>query len=170
MRTPHRLAPLKVAVALVALLFGACDRHDADETADDFILMLDQLDDAIQSFINGEPSAFKALWSQSGDVTLSGGLGGEIERGWESISARLERVSAMHSSHETSEYRAERVSWQSSEALGYLVQHERIQLETAGDDSASRAYRVTMVFRRESDGWRIVHRQADSHTVSEMVD
>ena len=47
--------------------------------------------------------------------------------------------------------------------LAYLVQNEHLRYrvpQTKAD--ATRDYRVTMVFRRESGQWRIVHRQADS--------
>jgi ketosteroid isomerase-like protein len=34
---------------------------------------------------------------------------------------------------------------------------------------SSRDYRVTMVFRREAAGWRIVHRQADTLLTNQMT-
>jgi ketosteroid isomerase-like protein len=47
--------------------------------------------------------------------------------------------------------------------LGYVVQLEHIRFHAPGQAQESRRdYRVTMVFRREAKGWRIVHRQADS--------
>jgi hypothetical protein len=32
--------------------------------------------------VNGRADGFKALWSHGDDVTLSGGLGGAIAKGW----------------------------------------------------------------------------------------
>ena len=41
------------------------------------------------------------------------------------------------------------------------LEHIRFKVRGPGND-ATRNYRVTMIFRHERDGWRIVHRQADS--------
>lgn len=52
--------------------------------------------------------------------------------------------------------------------LGYVVQMEHIRFHVPGQEKEStRDYRVTMVFRREADGWRILHRQADAQTVKQ---
>jgi ketosteroid isomerase-like protein len=45
--------------------------------------------------------------------------------------------------------------------MGYVVQRERIDFTPPGAEPTTREYRVTMVFRREPEGWRIVHRHAD---------
>ena len=52
--------------------------------------------------------------------------------------------------------------------LAYVVQVEHIRFRGPGQvRESARDYRVTMVFRREADGWRIVHRQADSQMTKE---
>ena len=49
--------------------------------------------------------------------------------------------------------------------FAYLVQKETIEARVGSQTGRSkRELRVTMVFRRGSDGWRIVHRHADSQT------
>jgi ketosteroid isomerase-like protein len=46
--------------------------------------------------------------------------------------------------------------------FAYLVQTEVIRSRVASQAVPSiQQLRATMVFRRESDGWRIVHRHAD---------
>ena len=46
--------------------------------------------------------------------------------------------------------------------LAYLVQTEIIRSQVGSQSEVStQALRVTMVFRREADGWRIIHRHAD---------
>jgi ketosteroid isomerase-like protein len=55
----------------------------------------------------------------------------------------------------------ERLVANESGDLGYVVQLEHIRFHAPGQAQESRRdYRVTMVFRREAEGWRIVHRQA----------
>ncbi len=49
-----------------------------------------KLEAAEVEFANGRPEDFKALWSHSDDVTLSGGLGGAIELGWDNVAARID--------------------------------------------------------------------------------
>jgi ketosteroid isomerase-like protein len=45
--------------------------------------------------------------------------------------------------------------------LAYLVQIERLSAKVGGrDEPSSGSLRITMIFRRESDGWRIAHRHA----------
>jgi ketosteroid isomerase-like protein len=57
----------------------------------------------------------------------------------------------------------ERLVAHDSGDLGYVVQIEHLRFHVPGQAQESkRNYRVTMVFRRESEGWRIFHRQADS--------
>ena len=108
----------------------------------------------------GRPAAFKALWSRADDVTLSGGFGGTIEKGWEQVSRRLDWVGTQFSEGSNT---IERLVANESGDLAYVVQIEHIRFVVPGKKQEStRDYRVTMVFRRESEGWRIVHRQADS--------
>mgnify|MGYP003546647453 CR=1 FL=1 len=47
--------------------------------------------------------------------------------------------------------------------FGYVVQLEHIDfIVPDSGKAATKDYRVTMIFRREKDGWRLIHRQADS--------
>ena len=112
---------------------------------------------------NGRPAAYKALWSRRDDITLSGGFGGTIEKGWEAIDRRLDWVATQFSNGTT---RIERFVSNVSGGLGYVVQAEHVRYRVPGAASDStRDYRVTMIFRRETGRWRMVHRQADSQTI-----
>jgi ketosteroid isomerase-like protein len=65
-------------------------------------------------------------------------------------------------------HRNERTASSMSGDLGYVVQMEHIRYTVPGQAKEStRDYRVTMVFRKEPQGWRIVHRQADSNLVKQ---
>ena len=48
----------------------------------DFTAFLATVDAAQLELQNGRPAPFKALWSHADDITLSGGFGGAIEKGW----------------------------------------------------------------------------------------
>ena len=117
-----------------------------------------KLETAEEEFIQGRPAAFLALWSHSDHVTLCGGFGG-VERGWENISNRLTWVSTKYA--EGTRTREEISSFVGSD-FAYLVQTEVIHSRVASQrDRCIQELRATMLFRRETDGWRIVHRHAD---------
>ena len=126
----------------------------------EFEAFLLKLDAAQLELQNGKPEAFKSLWSRSDDVTLSGGFGGTIEKGWAAVSKRLDWVGANFSKGKNS---IERLVSNHDAKLGYVVQLEHITFVAPETGKpATRDYRVTMIFRREKDGWKLVHRQADS--------
>ncbi len=126
----------------------------------EFHAALGKVDAAQRELQNGRPEAFKALWSRADDITLSGGFGGTIEKGWEQVSRRLDWVGKQFSNGTNT---IERIVARANGDLGYVVQIERLRFQVPGQATEStRDYRVTMLFRREAEGWRIVHRQADS--------
>jgi ketosteroid isomerase-like protein len=127
----------------------------------EFHEFLARVDSAQLELQNGKAEAFKALWSRADDITLSGGFGGTIETGWAQIGRRLDWVATQYSN---GTHTHEEVTHGISGDLGYVVQLEHIQFVAPGQTTQSiRDYRVTMVFRKEAEGWRIIHRQADSH-------
>ncbi len=129
------------------------------EIEEDFHTVLEELDTAIHNFISGELSQFKDMWLKSDDVTISGGFGGPVEKGWDAIKARLAIVASLYPPGV--EFSTERLTAGTSGELGYLVQHEYFRFP--GDTDPSRSYRVTMLFQNTGGQWRIIHRQADSN-------
>jgi ketosteroid isomerase-like protein len=155
------------AIAILTVVFlqtrnapaAEADKSKTASTAE-FQAMLEKVDAAQLELQNGKPAAFKALWSQADDITLSGGFGGTVEKGWGAISRRLDWVGAQFSG---GTHTHERVVANTSGDLGYVVQLEHLRFKVPADGKeTSRDYRVTMIFRREADGWRIIHRQADA--------
>jgi SnoaL-like domain len=127
----------------------------------DFEAMLARVDSAQLELQNGRATAFKALWSREPDITLSGGFGGRIEKGWEAIAPRLDWVATQFSK---ATHRHERVASGVSGDLGYVVQLENIRFVPPGTtEPVTRDYRVTMIFRREKGEWKLLHRQADTN-------
>jgi ketosteroid isomerase-like protein len=122
-----------------------------------------KLESAEEEFARGCPGAFQALWSHEHNVTLCGAFG-RVECGWKNVAARLHAVSSRYS--DGTRTRKE-ISGTVSGDFAYLVQTETIRSILAGRP-VKQDLRVTMVFRREADGWRIVHRHADSLTESQM--
>ena len=128
----------------------------------DFVAFLAAMDAAQVELQNGRPAAYAALWSRADDVTLAGGLGGVVERGWPGVERRLAWAGTQFSKGTN---RIERLSAGVGGDLAYVVQAEHLRYVVPGESrETTRDYRVTMVFRREAGHWRIVHRHADSQT------
>ncbi len=124
-----------------------------------------KLEAAEHEFAQGRPASFKALWSHSDDVSICGAFGG-IETGWKNVGARLDWASSQFSE-------GTRTREEIRSAVGvdfaYLVQTEHILFRVPGrTEQTTLDLRVTMVFRHEADGWRIVHRQADSQRSTQL--
>lgn len=156
-----------VSVLLFISAFASVSVGQAktDKAEKAFIAFLASVDSAQLELQNGKAESFKSLWSPMADITLSGGFGGTVEKGWDAISKRLDWVGNQFSEGTNS---IERVVARSDSRFGYVVQLEHIRFvvpETKAE--ATRDYRVTMIFRREKGGWRIVHRQADSNNVKQ---
>jgi ketosteroid isomerase-like protein len=133
----------------------------SDLANSEWTIFMAKLEAAEEEFVKGRPAAFQALWSLADDVTLCGGFGG-VERGWQNVTARLGWVSTKYSNGTRSR---EEISRMVGADLAYLVQTEIIRSQIGSQSEVStQALRATMVFRREPDGWRIVHRHADLHT------
>lgn len=117
-----------------------------------------KLENAEEEFVRGRPAAFQALWSGADDVTLCGGFGG-VERGNQNVTDRLSWVSKKYSDGTRTR---EEISRMVGADFAYLVQTEVIRSRVASQaEPSNQELRATMVFRREADGWRIVHRHAD---------
>ena len=159
---------LMPVILFLLLTLPSCTTSTANTEGERFGEFLDAFDDAIQLFVNGEPEPFMALWAQQDRTTLAGGLGGEIEAGWEAIGERLIRVSGMYGQFDQARYSAHRVAYGFGERFGYLVQQEEIEIDDAETGTtATRFYRASMTFERILGRWRIVHRQADLHVVED---
>ncbi len=145
---------------LLFLIFGNPILAQNSSSIHNFEAKLDELDTAIFEFLNGDAEAFKSIWSHTENITIAGGFGGAIEKGWESINKRLDRVGAVYAK---AEFNSERINYGLGDKFGFLVQHEQIKFySTSNTLESERNYRVTMIFRLGDDGWKLIHRHADA--------
>src|SRR5687767_9207499 len=103
-------ASLPVSI-FVFLLAGSLDGAPAvaepaqanrgTQAQDEFEAFLTRVDRTQIELQNGRADGFKGLWSQANDVTLSGGAGGPVEKGWPAISKRLDWVATQYSDGNT---------------------------------------------------------------------
>ncbi len=117
---------------------------------------------AVEAFVNGDARPEKQLFSHRDDVTLANPLG-PPSSGWNEVEQALDRAVAFL--REAEAVRFERVTDQATDDLAFIHEIERVRLRFAGSaDFAPVSLRVTTVFRREADGWRVLHRHADPVT------
>lgn len=153
---------LTVALLVAAFASSAAETSVQSVPEAELRTMLGKYAEAATLFYDGKPDAVKALWSHSDDVTLSGAAGGATAKGWSDVSSRLDWASSQFLGTNGSKT-IEQVQTVVSGDFAYIVQYEHIRYHPAGQSGiAKRDYRVTTIFRRESEGWRVVHRHADT--------
>lgn len=117
---------------------------------------------ALEAFIKADAEPMKALWSRSDDVTLANPLGPPV-KGFERVGEAMVAAAATIREGEDPTYDV--ISSNEGSDLGYEVALQGGMLRL-GESPAMVpvTLRVTTIFRREDEGWRVVHRHADTTT------
>ena len=141
--------------------------QEASVSPTDFDGAVEAFRKALTRYVTGDPQPVLALFSRREDVTLANPLGpphrgpAEVQEAGAAAAAQL-RDGSIRGFEEVSRY--------STADLGYVVHIERAQARLAGADAFSPiALRVTMIFRREGDTWKVAHRHADPITTSRPI-
>jgi uncharacterized protein (TIGR02246 family) len=127
-------------------------------------VVIEQFRRAQEAFCRGDAEPVKAFFSRRDDVTLGNPLG-PIRRGRSNVEDAAEQAAANF--RDGGEVRYEEVSRYVTPELAYVVHVERVEAKVGGREERSPvSLRVTMIFRREEDTWKIVHRHADPITAA----
>jgi ketosteroid isomerase-like protein len=134
--------------------------------AADFDAVVDETEQALVRFVQGDTSRIKSLLSRSDDVVLANPLG-PPSRGPRAVDEATDRAAAF--------FRDGTIEFEDmarcATGLGYVFHIERIAVKVAESVEPRRiALRVTMVYRHEDDGWKIVLRQADPIMTPRPID
>ena len=163
----HRVLSLGFALLATILSGPPLFSEQSAGTRPSFDEVLREVEAAQTKLVNGQPGAFKALWSHSDGVTLSGGLGGVIAKGWPEVSARLDWVATQYVDGARTH---QEVSGHAGHDVAYVVLRETIKFKSPADRRPmTQELRVTQVFRLEGGRWRIVHRHADSQVTNRTM-
>ena len=123
-----------------------------------FAEFLERMRAATDQFYRGNAGPYLEICSHREDVTRFGGWGG-VEHGWAELSRRFETTTA-HFAGGTVAF--EPLEIYATDDLACVVGFERGEVRLVDRDEPERlASRVTHVYRREEDGWKLVHRHAD---------
>jgi hypothetical protein len=158
-----RIGPVIVFVVCCAATVPAMSVGAPPTGAQDragFDAFFDKVTKAEQELFRGRPEPLKALWTRAPEVTLFGVSGGRGEHGWEQVGPRLDWTNTQYRDGTLT---VERLASVVDRNLGYVVQREKVRFKVPGHTQESTLeIRATWIFRRERDGWRIIHRHADS--------
>jgi ketosteroid isomerase-like protein len=114
---------------------------------------------ALAAFIQGDATFVLDLWSNGDDTTLANPFGPPVRGVW-AVRAASERAASQVSDGEA--FTVDNISRHSTADLAYDVDIHRFTARLAGaDEPGPVSLRVTTVYRREDDEWRVAHRHAD---------
>ncbi|HEX3285144.1 MAG TPA: nuclear transport factor 2 family protein [Mycobacterium sp.] len=109
---------------------------------------------------NGQVGPRMALWSHHEPVSLFGAV--LTQHGWSAIEPAFEWLATTFHGGESCDY--EVLAAGASGDLGYIAGIEHSVVATSADGEPKRyQLRVTTVFRREDDAWKVVHRHGDPY-------
>ena len=127
-------------------------------TRDEFLdQVLPRFKVAERALHNGDAGPRIAMWSQTDPTTVFGAA--VSKTGWAEIRPMFEWLASSFS--DCTAYDVEVISAEAGSDYGYMVAIEHTTASVAGEPSRPYALRVTTVFRREGDEWKIVHRHGD---------
>jgi ketosteroid isomerase-like protein len=125
---------------------------DLRETADQFY-------DAVGAVLRGDAAPMLSLWSQTDEASYCD-TRGQIVHGWSALEAYWRQAAELNARapmrlHATGEI----LHSADGGELAYVVAVERVRRE---GESGVMTARATNIFRREADGWRVLHRHTDA--------
>jgi ketosteroid isomerase-like protein len=119
---------------------------------------------AAAEFIKGNVEPYKALFSQTDDVSLANPFN-PVARGWPDASETLERACALYAEGEVVGF--DRVAEYVTPELAYILEIERYRAKIGGSDQMTPVeLRVTSILRPEAGTWKVLHRHADPITTA----
>ena len=116
-----------------------------------------QFYEALNSTINGDPQPMMEIWSHGSDASAMHPFGSR-SLGWEEVRAGWEQAAQAFSGGQVA--LDEMVVFAISEDAAYTLGTEHGQA-SVGDQTVGIDWRVTNIYRREAEGWKIVHHHTD---------
>jgi ketosteroid isomerase-like protein len=129
---------------------------------DELAQVIEDYHRALDAFTRGDSTPLHALYARRDDVTLANPFGPPV-RGWNQVGETMARAAASYRDGQATGF--ERLAEHTTPEVAYIVETERFRAKVGGGhEPVPFALRVTTIFRREEDGWTIVHRHADPIT------
>ena len=140
-------------------------QSDAEDLVEPFDEALVRTEAAAQQFVRGDSTGIKECWAHADEVSILGGGGGHA-RGWEQVGQSLEGGAGLFRKGPFSAHvEVDIIARGTSGNLSYTVAIEHGEALMRGHDEPRPVMlRVTQIYRREADTWKIIHRHADALT------
>ena len=123
---------------------------------------------ALAAIINGDVEPFMALYSDADDITI-GNPFGPFAVGRDATRAAGSRAAGNYRDGQLVGF--DRIATHTTDDLACVVEVERFTVRLGNaPEPASVALRVTSLYRREPDGWRLAHRHADPITTIQAAE
>jgi ketosteroid isomerase-like protein len=121
---------------------------------------------ALNRTLDGDPGPMEEIWSHGSDVSAMHPFGSR-SLGWEEVRAGWEQAAQAFSDGQVA--LDDLVVLPIAGDVGYTLGTEHGQAKV-GEASIRIDWRVTNIYRREADGWKIVHHHTDfSSEVAEAL-
>jgi len=140
-------------------------KPEAEHVPEPFDQVLVRVQAAGQQFVQGDSTAIKDRWSHADDVSILGAGGGQA-RGWEQVRRSLEGGAGLFREGQVAGHvEVDIIAQGTSGDLSYTTSIEHGKAFMRGHDEPRPVMlRVTQIYRREADTWKIIHRHADALT------
>ena len=137
---------------------GHLDKGDKMASSD-FEGAMQEARAALDMIVKGDAEAYKALYSDSEEITLANPFGG-IAHGPDEVIETLDRAASNFRDGHTTGF--ETIEQLVTPDLAYTLEIERYVAKVGGSsDLSDIALRVSCMYRLEDDGWKLLHRHAD---------
>ena len=128
----------------------------------DFEQFMKQRDDAARAYVRGDATPLGRIVARRGDATFFAPRGGYVQ-GADDVFSTYEHDAAAFAPGGDSSF--EILQTAASDGLAYWVGFQRATVHMRGrTEAVPFNLRVTEVFRREGDEWKLIHRHADPLT------
>ena len=129
-------------------------------TQQDFKTFMQQRQEAAAAYVGGNAAPLAALAAQDLPATFMGPGGGAVH-GTQEVLARYSRDARIFEAGGTTQF--EILEMAAADTIAYWTGFQTARVRMHGKpDVMPMKLRVTEVFRREGDAWKLVHRHADS--------